>query len=284
MKGKIKNFVHEIKFKFKLSILNENTLEEVWHIRLSRLNVLLFCFGVAVVYFFIVAVLLVKTPLNGFLPGYASQVGLRKEIVHDALTIDSMEAVLSKQEQYDKIVKGIISGDIPADSLSNIDTLVNKELAKISIEAGKKESEYNQNYEKEAKKQAFTANEGVIEDPISFKIFKPATGVVTNKYNPARDQYGVTLSLQAKSNIHAALSGTITSTGMTISQEYLLTVQHADNITTIYKCSQPFNKGQGDRVSAGESLTALTENAPVKFTFEIWENGTAKNPENYINF
>ncbi len=47
-----KSFLQRMRFKYKIAILNENTLEEVWRIRLSKLSVFFVCFFVAIIYFF----------------------------------------------------------------------------------------------------------------------------------------------------------------------------------------------------------------------------------------
>ena len=41
-----KSFLQRMRFKYKIAILNENTLEEVWRARLSKMSVFLFCFSI----------------------------------------------------------------------------------------------------------------------------------------------------------------------------------------------------------------------------------------------
>ncbi|MCD7712882.1 MAG: M23 family peptidase, partial [Firmicutes bacterium] len=85
-----KSFWHQVRFKYKLSFFNEDTLEDVWSFRLSRLSaftsLLLFAFLIIV----FTALFIIKTPIRNFLPG-SVDVEVRKEIVHNALRADSLE-------------------------------------------------------------------------------------------------------------------------------------------------------------------------------------------------
>ena len=63
-----KAFWHNIKFKYKLTIINENTLEEVVGIHVSKLNGLSVLLSVCTVIFLIAAAIIAFTPLRNYLP------------------------------------------------------------------------------------------------------------------------------------------------------------------------------------------------------------------------
>ena len=70
MKNRRKKFWRNFKFKYKLTITNENTLEEVIGIHVSKLNgVSVLLFAVTVI-FLIAATIIAFTPLRNYLPGY----------------------------------------------------------------------------------------------------------------------------------------------------------------------------------------------------------------------
>ena len=96
---KTKSFWHRIRFKYKLSFINEGTLEEVWSFRLSKLSAfvtlaLFACFLIAVT-----ALIIITTPIRNYLPGYLD-VEVRKEIVENALRADSLERMVAIHELY----------------------------------------------------------------------------------------------------------------------------------------------------------------------------------------
>ena len=116
------SFWKRIRFKYKLSFINENTLEEVWSFRLSQLSVFisLGVFAFSLVAF--TAFIIIMTPIRNYLPGYLD-VEVRKEIVQNALRADSLERMIEIQNLYLKNVTGIISGTIELDSIREIDSL-----------------------------------------------------------------------------------------------------------------------------------------------------------------
>ena len=84
------------KLKYKLSILNEKTLEEVLRIRLSRLTVFIYGSLALVVVFFLMSALILFSPLKYYLPGF-SDYSLRSELSHNMAKVDSLSSLLQKQ-------------------------------------------------------------------------------------------------------------------------------------------------------------------------------------------
>ena len=65
-----KAFWHNFKFKYKLTITNENTLEEIVGLHVSKLNGVSVLLSAVTVIFLISATIIVFTPLRNYLPGY----------------------------------------------------------------------------------------------------------------------------------------------------------------------------------------------------------------------
>ena len=82
------SFWKRVRFKYKLSFINENTLEEVWAIRLSFLSAFLSLAVYAVFLITVTALIIIMTPIRNYLPGYLD-VEVRKEIMENALRADS---------------------------------------------------------------------------------------------------------------------------------------------------------------------------------------------------
>ena len=95
-KKKKKHWWNNIKFKYRLSIVNENTLEEVFSLYVSKLNGLSVLFTLLALLFALTALVMVFTPLRNYLPGYMSN-QLRSAIVENALQADALEQVAEKQ-------------------------------------------------------------------------------------------------------------------------------------------------------------------------------------------
>ena len=94
-----KAFWKNFKFKYKLTIVNENTLEEIVGLRVSKLNGLSVLLCVLAVLFLIASCIITFTPLRNYLPGYMNS-EVRTQIVDNALRVDSLQQVLNKQNLY----------------------------------------------------------------------------------------------------------------------------------------------------------------------------------------
>lgn len=285
MGQKFDSFFHKLKFKYKISILNENTLEESWSLHLSRLNVILFCFGVAVVYFFLIAVLLIETPFRTFLPGYYSSESMRKQVMKEALTMDSLENQMALQQKYVALVQDIIAGNVKPDSTADLDSLTKKDYSNLDLNPSKNEKEYTDKYEKQSKEEIVDAQDYDSDRPAyTYFLHNPATGNITNHFDPAASQYGITMNLRPHSNVCAALGGTVIFSGYSTEQLYTLQIQHKDNVLTVYKCTMPFIARVGDSVRPGQAICAAPQQDACNLTFEIWESGRPINPETYMRF
>ena len=83
-KKRHKAFWSNIKFKYKLTIINENTLEEVVGLRVSKLNGISVLLSVLTVLFLVASVIIAFTPLRNYLPGYMNS-EIRAQVVENAL-------------------------------------------------------------------------------------------------------------------------------------------------------------------------------------------------------
>ena len=177
-----RKFIKKIKDKYRFVIYNDTTFEEVLHFRLSRLNVFAYV-GISVVLIAtLVVILIVFTPLREFIPQYPDSV-LQREIVENALRVDSLEQELRVRDQYFNNIKTIIEGKEPDNFVSAQDTTT--EYKEISFDKSIQDSILRQQVE--AEEQYNLAN---IEDPFmmqsisSLDFFAPINkGVITNPFN-----------------------------------------------------------------------------------------------------
>ena len=89
MSSKKRKYWNKLRNRYKLTIFNESTYEEVMHLRLSPLHVLTALSTLAVVLIILTIMLIAFTNLREFIPGYPSQ-QLRRQITQNALRVDSL--------------------------------------------------------------------------------------------------------------------------------------------------------------------------------------------------
>ena len=78
MAKKRQEFYHKLRSKYRLVVMRDSTFEEVWFMRLSRLNVITVISSSVILISALVIALIVYTPLKVMIPGYPAAL-LRKE-------------------------------------------------------------------------------------------------------------------------------------------------------------------------------------------------------------
>ena len=283
---KTKSFWHRIRFKYKLSFINEGTLEEVWSFRLSKLSAfvtlaLFACFLIAVT-----ALIIITTPIRNYLPGYLD-VEVRKEIVENALRADSLERMVAIHELYLSNVAGILSGTLPLDSIRQIDSLATND-ENYEIPRSPSEEAFVKEFAEEEKYNltVLADPEKVPTDGVFF--YKPLNGTVSAHYEAAIRHYGVYLVAKERESVLATLDGTVVYAGFDSNQGNVIQLQHKNGFISVYKHNALLLKEVGDIVQAGEAI-ALVGNTGKLSTgphlhFELWYKGNPVNPEEYIAF
>src|SRR5690606_41978196 len=106
-----KKFARKLLHKYRLVVLNEDTFEERFSIKLTRLNVFVL---VSLSSIFLVATttfIIAFTSLREFIPGYSSAKLKRKATVLNYKT-DSFQQVIALNEQYFASIKRVLTGDV----------------------------------------------------------------------------------------------------------------------------------------------------------------------------
>ena len=284
-KKNFKNFWHNIRFKYKLSFFNENTLEEVWSFRLSRLSAFASLALFALLLIGVTSFIIIKTPIRNYLPGYLD-VEVRKEIVQNALRADSLERMMNIYSLYMNNVTGILNGTMPIDSVRQIDSLA-RANPNYEIPKTEREEQFVKEIE-EAEKYNLTVIEGKPATTDAFFFYKPVNGMVSSHYDQQQKHYGVDLTAKEKESVAATLDGTVVFAGYDPNYGNVIQLQHKNGFLSIYKHNDMLLKKVGDKVKAGEAIAIVGNTGKLStgphLHFELWYKGNPVNPEEYISF
>ncbi len=277
-------FWHNIKFKYKLTIVNESTLEEVVGIHVSKLNGLSVLLTSFLVLFVIAALIVSFTPLRNYLPGYMNS-EVRKQIVDNALKADSLQLLLERQNMYILNIQDIIKGEVKPDSIRSIDSLTVQRSEKL-MERTQNEERFRKEFEEQEKYNltAVKERQGVAD----IVFYRPVRGILSRNYNPDNQHFGVDIAANPKESILSTLGGTVIFCGYTSDAGYVIQVQHSSNLVSVYKHCGSLLKSMGDKVEAGEVIALVGENVGKEKSphlhFELWHRGQSLNPQQYIVF
>ncbi len=283
-KKRSKAFWNNIKFKYKLTITNENTLEEVVGLYVSKLNglsVLLTALGIL---FLIAASIITFTPLRNYLPGYMNS-EVRAQVVENALRVDSLQQLLERQNLYILNIQDIFSGKVSVDSVQSIDSLTNVREP-VLMEHTEREAEFRKKYEESEKYNLTTiAAQPEVEGLI---FYRPTRGMISAHFDADKKHFGTDIAANPNESVLATLDGTVILSTYTSDTGYLIEVQHNQDLVSVYKHCGSLLKQAGDKVMAGEAIALVGNSGKLTsgphLHFELWHKGRAVNPEIYIVF
>ncbi|HRZ22071.1 MAG TPA: M23 family metallopeptidase, partial [Bacteroidales bacterium] len=131
-----------------------------------------------------------------------------------------------------------------------------------------------------------TANER--NEMPDFLFFSPLEGIITSRFNPDIGHFGVDLVSNKNEPIKAVLDGMVVFAGWTLETGHVITIQHQQNILSVYKHNSVLLKKEGNFVKAGDVIAIIGESGELStgphLHFELWFNGNPVDPTDYIRF
>ncbi len=280
---KRKHWWRNVRFKYRLTLTNENTLEDVVTLHVSKLNGLSWLVLVLGVLFVIASLIVAYTPLRNYLPGYMNS-EIRAQVVDNALRVDSLQQLVERQNLYIMNIQDIFRGDVKADTVPSIDSLTT--LRQDSLMARtKREEEFRKQYE-EQEKYNLTSLTAISADGLNFHC--PTRGIVSSSFNADQRHYGTDIAANPGESVLATLDGTVILSTYTAETGYVIQVQHRQDFVSVYKHCGSLLKKEGDTVKGGEAIALVGDTGRLTtgphLHFELWHRGRALNPEIYIVF
>ncbi len=285
-------FWRKIKDKYRLTIYNTTTYEDVFNVNLSKLNVLVIFGTTITLTAVIVTTLIAYTPLKEFIPGYPDG-KTNEQIILNQIKIDSIEYKLKIKEQYLENLKLILSGGVPKTYKTDSINKTTKKLTELNIKKSKEDSILRDQVEKEDKysvisKELSEKNSKTENSINSLSFYPPVKGIVLEKFNSEKNHFAIDIVGKEKSPICSVLDGSVIFVGYTIETGNVIYIQHKNNILSVYKHIRNVSVQQGDYVLKGKAIASIGNTGKLStgphLHFELWENGIPLNPENYINF
>jgi len=274
--------------KYRFSIVNDTTFEEVWRVRLTQYNAFLLITGLVLFIIGATVSLIAFTNLREFIPGYPD-VTMRRNILMSAIRLDSLDKELELRDKYFANMNAIISGREPADFYSVQDTTGN--YRSIVFKNTPEDSALRARLENE-EKYNLTLGPSSLESVVSLAglhFFPPVKGIVSGRFDERTKHFGTDIVAKPKSSVSAVLDGSVIFTGWTMETGFVIQIQHPNNIVSVYKHNASLLKETGDLVKAGEPISIIGDSGELYTSgphlhFEIWYKGSPLDPEKHILF
>jgi len=283
-----KNFIQKIRNKYRLAIFNEQTYEELWAMRLSRLNVFTVLGTAVVILIVLVSLLIAYTGLKEYIPGFPDG-NERILMVRNVNRVDSLIQEIEKRDEFFKSIKAVVQGEVPPSEEVEIESNSKKVVSPVTFSKRPEDDAFREKVEREEKYNlsVLTPNHKIPElNQVYF--YTPLKGFVVKKYLEAESHFGVDIVSKPGETVLSILSGTVIFSGWTVETGYVIMIQHANNIISAYKHNSKLLKKAGDHIEAGEAIANIGNSGELTtgphLHFELWYQGKSVDPEDYILF
>lgn len=270
---------------YRLSLIDAVSHERLWSVRFTRpifIGALVSGVIVAMVVFFL---LVAYTPIRTFIPGYPSA-QTRRQAVQNVQRIDSLEMRLLQWELYSENLRRIVAGETPI-RLDSI--LLGQENSREISDAQYYAIKDSLLRADVALQEQFNVDDAPKKNlPMeALSFFPPVKGVVSEGFERTLHPY-IDITAPAGSMVTSVLDGTVVHTSWDSEDGYLIVIQHAGDILSVYKHNQKLLHRQGDEVKAGTPIGLVAESESLTkgnhLHFELWYEGQAMDPTQFIKF
>lgn len=275
----------------QLSMRNRTTDEIHWKLNITPVAL----WGVVVTVILLIAVtltlLMAYTSILDILPGYRTRAeATKEELTENIIRIDSMERQMAMILSYNEAVTQIMSGSTPTmhstimtDTIRYDKSLVLPTRADSLLRSAleRTSGEYSLNNTKPLRNEAamFSA---------------PMRGTITRNFEAPESSFDIAiLPLDGDNSVMAVENGTVVGVDGTVEGNISVTIQHNGGYVSIYRQLGEVLVRKGQSVQSGSVIahlipTELSEDDHTttnrELCFELWRNGTAVDPEQYILF
>ncbi len=280
---KLQLLKERLKKKYRLVILNESTFEEKAAISLSQWNVYVVLSSILVGLTVFIIALIIFTPLKEYIPGYADT-AMRKNVKNLYRIADSLENEMKSREIFLSSIRNVLSDSIDKNQPVKTENKINIDVNSLALK-GKYDSLLKE------KAQKFLPNLDENLNPVSEKLngmlfFIPCDSYISSTFNKSTKHFGIDFITPKNQAVKATLSGTVVFSGNTQDEGYVIVIQHAANIISVYKYCSSALKKNGTFVKAGDIIAFAGIKGEYSTSphlhFEIWLNGVPVDPKQFL--
>ncbi len=282
--------------RYRLLIINETNLQEKTSLSLTPFNVLLISSAGLLLFSLISWGIYTLFPgVKDYAPGYGQTFDgkMKNEVLKKISTLENELVMAQKRELAMKqIINGeeVTAYEIPftadkSKETAGNETSIQKPSTQAAVPAPSSQNEIEEHRGNAAPMPVETyADQDVLGS--EFLFFTPVKGDISSVFNARHPSVDILPHLDE--SVKATMDGTVVFAGWTPEFGFIISVQHQNNWMSVYKFNAAVYKETGSFVKAGETIgiTGYTDkqNTTKRLRFELWHNGIAVDPQNYIVF
>jgi murein DD-endopeptidase MepM/ murein hydrolase activator NlpD len=271
--------------RYRMVVLNDDTFEERFSLKLTKLNVFVVAVFLAAVLIVMTTALIAYTPLREYIPGYSSE-DLKRQSLTLFKETDSLKQKLAANEKQYQRIKMVLSGDITTEEYTKIDSITRVET-QAEVPDLTPIPEDSVLRAEVARADRYNVIAGATART-NFVFYPPIKGTISEGYNKDIKHFAVDVVAPMNTPIKCAADGTVVFSGWSAETGHTILIEHSYGLITVYKHAQTLLKEQNEQVLAGEVIGTVGNTG--EFTtgphlhFELWSDGYPLDPTNFISF
>ncbi|HJN53655.1 MAG TPA: M23 family metallopeptidase [Flavobacteriaceae bacterium] len=284
-KKKTNEFLEALYKQYKVVVSNDKTFEERLSFKTTKFGVFLVALTYTSILIGVTAVLIFFTQLKEYVPGYSS-LELLKSSTELSLKTDSIERVVTLNNQYYNSIKKVLTGELDTIAFNRDSILneINKDMLLSGLSPSKEDSLLRKHIEEEDRFN-LTRSQLLVENKT---LFQPVIGEITQAFNYNENHFAIDIAVDTGTPIKAVSDGRVVLAEWTMETGYVIILDHGDMLLSVYKHNSSLLKTQNELVTAGEAI-ALSGNQGTLTTgphlhLELWKNGAPIDPKQFFNF
>lgn len=251
---------------FRLVLIEDETLKEIRSTRLSGASLFSICMGTLLISSLLGAAVVMFTPMRHLVPGFGD-VHSSKEYRSLSAKLDTLENEMEAQQAITRGFRNLLnpSQDLIRDISNNDSINRNSSINASNTHVASKEISIDHYY-----------------------FWPPVNGRVSAPFDVVNKHFGVDVVAEKESPVLATLGGVVIAADWNIKTGNTISIQHDQDLVSVYKHNSSLTKNIGESVSKGEVI-AIIGNSGILTSgphvhFELWHRGEPVDPENYIVF
>lgn len=225
---------------------------------------------------------LAKTVLSKWMNPTYIEMENKKKILFLATTVEELEQQIESQTKFIETLQHVIQGKPKQSAIPTTHTIP---PAANTYEPIK--DEVISASQILAPKPTLVTNQ-VAPSQHSGLFFPPIKGMITASFNRKSGHYGVDIVAKDKEPIKAMSTGIVIFADWSVETGWVIAIQHHNNLVSICKHCAILFKKVGNLVRAGDIVALMGNSGEIStgphLHFELWNEGVALNPEDFINF
>ena len=271
----------KLKERYKIVVLNDNSFEEKWAIKISVARLLLWGIILSMSLLIVIAILLTNSNL------LQTEASLRRKFMKVHNRADSLEKLIVAHEQYILNLQNVLNGKLDIVSIRNQPNVnfQKQNIDKTNPKRPLEDFELRKLIEHES---SSLHKAGVQNQLHKIHLSIPIIGVVSKAFDESKKRYGVFISSSRDAKVYAVLEGKIIFADYSDISGYTVVIKHGQGMFSCYKhCAKLFKK-VNNFVKKGEMIATIGNRIvsidKPHLYFELWNGATPLNPQCYIVF